>query len=114
MGTVDDYLAGLDEGSRDAFGQVLAAALELVPDAEQGTGYGMPALRYRGRPLLGFRAAQAHLSVFPFSATAVETAAPQLAGFDLTKGTVRFSAAKPLPRQAVAALVRARMVEIGD
>ena len=34
----------------------------LVPEAEDGTSYGVPAFIYAGRPLLGFRAAKKHLS----------------------------------------------------
>ena len=44
MGTVDDYLAGLDETSRAAFERVRDIALQVVPDAEQGTSYGVAAL----------------------------------------------------------------------
>jgi uncharacterized protein YdhG (YjbR/CyaY superfamily) len=112
MGEIDDYLAALDEDSRAAFERVLATALALVPEAEQGSSYGMAALRYRGKPLLGFRAATGHLSVFPFSPAAVEASADTLVGFDRSKGTVRFTAAHPLPDAAVRALVQHRSGEI--
>jgi len=85
---------------------------ELVPDAEEGTSYGMPAFMYAGRPLLGFRAAQKHLSVFPFSPAAVEAVADQLAGFDLAKGTIRFTPDHPVPEAVLADLVRHREREI--
>ncbi|MFC7484978.1 iron chaperone [Luedemannella flava] len=65
-----------------------------------------------GKPLLGFKAARAHLSVYPFSPQAVAAARAELDGFDLAKGTVRFTAAKPLPDGAVRTLVRARLAEI--
>lgn len=29
--------------------------------------YGLPAIKYKNRPLLGFRASKNHLSVFPFA-----------------------------------------------
>jgi uncharacterized protein YdhG (YjbR/CyaY superfamily) len=85
---------------------------ELVPDAEEGTSYGMPAFMYAGRPLLGFRAAQKHLSVFPFSPAAVAAVADQLAGFDLAKGTIRFTPDHPVPEAVLADLVRHREREI--
>lgn len=112
MGTVDAYLDGLDRPAREAYARVVEVALEEAPGAGQGTSYGMAALLHRGKPLLGFRAARGHLSLFPFSPAAVEAAAGLLAGFALSKGTVRFDAAVPPPDDAVRALVRARLAEI--
>jgi uncharacterized protein YdhG (YjbR/CyaY superfamily) len=110
--TVDDLLARLDERSRAAFERVRDLAMDVVPDAEQGTSYGMAALRYRGKPLLGFNTAAKHLAVYPFSPLAVDAVRDQLEGFDVFPGTVRFTADHPLPEQAVRDLVRARRDEI--
>ena len=52
MGTVDDYLADLDPADAAVISHVYAVARQAVPDAEQGIGYGMPALTYRGKALL--------------------------------------------------------------
>ena len=112
VGTVDEYLAGVDEPDEAALGRVLAVAMEEAPEAEQSTSYGMPALRYRGKPLLGFQAATKHLAVYPFSPAAVAAVREQLSGASLSKGTVRFTAEAPLPDQAIRDLVRARRNEI--
>jgi uncharacterized protein YdhG (YjbR/CyaY superfamily) len=109
---VDDYFAGLDEAARIAFEHVRQLAMTVAPDAEGGTSYGMAALRYRGKPLLGFRESAGHLSVFPFSPAAIDAVRDRLAGFSLSKGTVRFTAAAPLPDDVVLDLVRHRMAEI--
>ena len=75
----------------------------------------MPAFKYRQRPLLGFQASKNHLSVFPFSPEAIEAARAELTGFDLSKGTVRFTAENPIPDSALHVLVRHRVREIeGD
>ena len=68
----------------------------------------MPAFILAGRPLFGFRAARAHLSVFPFSPAAIEAVADRLVGFDVSKGTVRFTPDRPLPDDVIAELVRQR------
>ena len=85
---------------------------DVAPDAEEGKSYGMPAFLYAGRPLLGFRSAKNHLSVFPFSPEAIEAVKNRLSGFNLSKGTVRFSAEKPIPEDVLTDLVRARKQEI--
>ena len=78
MADVEDYLATLGADDRAAFARVVAVVRELAPDAEEGTSYGMAALRWQGKPLLGLRAAAKHLAVFPFSPQAVEAASDLL------------------------------------
>ena len=72
----------------------------------------MPAFKYEQRPLLGFKASKNHLSVFPFSPGAIDAARDSLTGFDLAKGTVRFTPEQPLPEAALEQLLRHRLTEI--
>lgn len=113
MSPIDEYLAGLPPAQRDALTAVCLAVREVAPDAEEGTSYGVPAFLVGGRPLLGLRAAKAHLSLFPFSPAAVDAVRDRLDGFDLAKGTIRFTPGRPVPRDVVADLVRARLHELG-
>lgn len=112
MGTISDYLAELAPDQREALQHVVDIARRVAPDAEEGTSYGMPALRLGGRPLVGFTAAAKHLSVFPFSPAVVEAVAPDLDGFALSKGTIRFTASQPLPDDVVERVVRLRRAEL--
>jgi uncharacterized protein YdhG (YjbR/CyaY superfamily) len=112
VGAVDDFLEELDAAPREAFGHIVELATAVVPSAEQGTSYGLPALTYRGRPLLGFRVARRHLSIFPFSAAVVDGVRERLPGFDLSKGTIRFTADEPLPDEVVREIVRLRAAEL--
>jgi len=112
MGTVDDYLSGLDAADADAVRHVYDVAREVVDDAEQGTGYGMPALVHRGKPLLSVMRTAKHIGVYPFSPAAVDAARDLLPGYDLDKGTIRFQPDRPLPDDAVRALVAARRDQI--
>jgi len=74
----------------------------------------MAALMYKSSPLLGFRAAKNHLSIFPFSSEAVDAVRDQLRAFHLSKGTVRFTTETPLPEQAVHEMLRHRVAEIDE
>ncbi|MFD6247104.1 hypothetical protein [Streptomyces roseolus] len=64
MTEAEEYFDGLDAASRDAFRRIRAIAPRVAPD---GRSYGMAGLRHGGKPLLGFRAAQEHVSTHPFS-----------------------------------------------
>jgi uncharacterized protein YdhG (YjbR/CyaY superfamily) len=112
MSAMDDYLGGLPPAQKAALARVRAVVAGVAPEAEEGVSYGMPAFIYAGRPLLGFRAAKRHLSVFPFSPAAVQTVEDRLSGFHLSKGTIRFSPESPLPEDVLADVVRARKQEI--
>lgn len=112
MGTIDDYLTDLDAGDRAVIERVYDIARELVPEAEQGKGYGMPALTYRGKPLIAVMRAKQHIGVYPFSPASIGAASAALAGFDTAKGTVRFQPEAPLPADAIRTLVLARKDEI--
>jgi uncharacterized protein YdhG (YjbR/CyaY superfamily) len=114
MGSVDEYLGTLDGATRSAYRHIHDVAVAEVPDADQGTSYGMAALIYRGKPLLGFKAARDHLSLFPFSPSAVDAVRGALDGYDVSKGTIRFAAEHPLPDDVVRLLVRSRAAEIAS
>lgn len=112
MGTVDDALAAFPPDDRAALQRVIDVARRVAPDAEDGVSYGLPALRVAGKPLIGVSRAAKHLSVYPFSPAAVDAVRDALDGFGVAKGTVRFTAERPLPDDVVERLVAARLAEI--
>jgi uncharacterized protein YdhG (YjbR/CyaY superfamily) len=112
VSAVDEYFEGLDAPTRAVFEHIRALVKGIAPEAEDSWSYGMAALRYKRRPLLGFRTTKDHLSVFPFSPKAVEAVRDKLAGYELSKGTIRFTVAEPLPDEAVRDMVRFRVEEI--
>ena len=113
MSEVADYLASLDDtATRAAVEHVYELARREVPDATEGRSYGMAALRYRGRPLVASVATKNHLSVFPFSPPVVDAVASELEGFDMSKGTIRFTTASPIPDGVLKRIVTLRRDEI--
>jgi uncharacterized protein YdhG (YjbR/CyaY superfamily) len=112
VSAVAEYFEGLDAPTRAAFEHIRALVREIAPEAEDSWSYGMAALRYKRRPVLGFRTAKDHLSVFPYSPEAVDAVRDKLTAYELSKGTIRFTVAKPLPDEVVRDLVRFRVEEI--
>ena len=114
MGTIDDSLADLDADDASLIGHVYDVARTEVADTEQGKGYGMPALVYRGKPLLSVMRAKKHIGVYPFSPAAIDDVAARglLDGVDTAKGTIRFQPDAPLSDDAIRALVIARRSQI--
>jgi uncharacterized protein YdhG (YjbR/CyaY superfamily) len=112
MSSFDEYLAAVPDAQRAAIERIRQFVRRTVPEAEEATSYGMPAFKYNKRPLLGFRASKNHLSLFPFSPEAINAARDALAGFELAKGTVRFTPDRPVPEAALERLLRHRLLEI--
>ncbi|MFE6997401.1 iron chaperone [Microbacterium sp. NPDC057659] len=114
MGTVDDYLSGLEPADRAVIAHVYEIARAAASETEQGTSYGMPALMHRGKALISVMRTKKHIAVYPFSGRVPEVVADALQGFDHDKGTIRFQPEHPLPDDAIRAIVAARIAEIDD
>jgi uncharacterized protein YdhG (YjbR/CyaY superfamily) len=109
---VDEYLESLDPESRAAFGRIRTLVTEVAPDVRQGTSYGVPALMFQGKPLLGFHAGKTFLSVYPYSGDVVTALRARVPGLETTSGSVHFTADEPLPDDAIRVLVDLRIAEI--
>ena len=112
MGTIDEYLTTLDPADTEVVGHAYDVARRVVPEAEQGLGYGMPALTYKGKSLLSVMRTKQHFGIYPFSARVVETSEDLLEGVDHAKGSIRCAPGSFLSDEALAELVSRRKNEI--
>lgn len=114
MSTFDDYLATLAPGpDRDLYEHVLGVVRAELPDAEEGTAYGMPAWKVAGKGVFSVMRTRSFLSLYPFSGRTLTTLAEQVAGFEQTKGSLHFTPAHPVSDDLVRLIVRTRLAEIG-
>jgi uncharacterized protein YdhG (YjbR/CyaY superfamily) len=109
---IDATLASLPTDQREALTALRTTIAAAAPDAVEGISYGAPAFRYRGRPLVSYHAARTHCSFFPMSPDVLDDVRPELTGFDTARGTIRFTPERPIPRELVARIVRARVAQL--
>jgi uncharacterized protein YdhG (YjbR/CyaY superfamily) len=64
---IDQYLDALKEPKRTTLARLRQTILEILPAAEQGISYGVPAFKVRGKTIAGFAAFKDHLSYLPHS-----------------------------------------------
>ena len=108
---IDHYLAELEDPKRAALQHLRTSILRVVPDAEEGLSYGMPAFRVRGKTIAGFAAFKNHLTYVPHSGSVLGRLRDELAGYSMTKGALRFGVDAPLPDELVEKLVSLRLRE---
>ena len=111
QGTADTkaYLAGLPVEQRKVLQSLRKQILTAVPGIEEHFGYGVPAFKYKGHPVVYIGAAKAHCALY---GSVPRGFAEQLKDFDVSKGTIRFTPEKPLPEEVVKAIVREKCAEI--
>ena len=108
---MDEYLARVPEPARGALNKVRAAIRSVVPpETSEGISYGIPAFHYQGW-LVWYAAFANHCSLFPLNSALAEMFKDELKGFQTSKGTLRFTADKPLPAALVKKLVKARIAQ---
>ena len=108
---IDQILSSLPDDKRAALQALRQTIASAAPDAVEGISYGLPAFRYRGRPLVSYNASTGHCAFFPMSPAVLDRHRDELTGFDMAKGTIRFSPDRPIPAEIVSAIVRERMAE---
>jgi uncharacterized protein YdhG (YjbR/CyaY superfamily) len=110
---IDAYVGALEEPKRGTLEALRKSILDVVPDAEQGISYGMPAFKVRGKTVAGFAAFKNHLSYLPHSGSVLARLGDDVAGYETSKGSLRFAIDEPLPASLVRKLVETRLTELG-
>lgn len=107
MTDVDIYLSKLSGDNQKALQHFCNIVRSTVPDATETTSYGLPTFNYKGKYLIAFAQFTQHLGMYPGAEAIVQFDA-ELAGFSLSKGTIRFTPDHPLPDDLVIKIIRTR------
>ena len=107
--TTDEYIASFPQNVQTALQQIRQAIKDAAPQAREVISYNMPAFKQDGI-LVWFAAFKNHIGFFP-KVSAMEAFKEQLAGYQTSKGTIRFPLDKPIPIGLVKDIVRFRLKE---
>jgi uncharacterized protein YdhG (YjbR/CyaY superfamily) len=107
---VDAYLAAAPKEARAALVRLRHTIRAAAPKATEVISYQIPTFRLHGH-LVGFAAFETHCTFHVMSTSVMRAHAAELKGYQTGKGSIRFSAEKPLPAALVKKLVKARIDE---
>ena len=108
---IDRYLSGLEEPKRTTLEEMRRRVLRVIPHAEQGISYGVPAFRVDGRVVAGLAAFTSHLSYLPHSGSVLAKLAAKTRGYRQTKSALHFAVDTPLPQDLVKDLIEVKLRE---
>jgi uncharacterized protein YdhG (YjbR/CyaY superfamily) len=112
MTVIDDYLTTVEPTKRKALERIRTLAKQIVPGAEEAISYGMPALKYHGKPFLGFDAHKQHIGIYPYSGQVIETLKDQLHDYGFSKGAIRVPLNHPISEELLKQIIHLRLKQI--
>jgi len=108
--SIDEYIADFPEEIQSLLNQVRSTIKQAAPDAEESIGYGMPAYKLHGRPLVYFAAFKNHIGFYA-TPTGHAEFAKELSKYKQGKGSVQFPIDQPMPLKLIAQIVEFRVIE---
>jgi uncharacterized protein YdhG (YjbR/CyaY superfamily) len=112
-GNVDDYISDFPEAIQSVLEEIRDTIRKAAPDALEMISYGIPAFKFKGKPLVYFAAFKNHIGFYP-TPTGVEEFEKELSVYKQGKGSVQFPLDKPMPLKLIGKIVKFRMGKIGN
>lgn len=106
---IDQYLDDLEEPKKTTLTRLRQTILDILPEADQGISYGVPAFKVGGKTIAGFAAFKNHLSYLPHSGSVFPQLSAELEGYSTSPGALRFGVDEPLPAPLVRKLIATRL-----
>lgn len=108
--TIDEYILDFPDEVQALLNQVRSTIKLAAPDAEESIGYGMPAYKTYGKPLVYFAGFKNHIGFYA-TPTGHAEFAKELSKYKQGKGSVQFPIDQPMPLELIFQMVEFRVIE---
>jgi uncharacterized protein YdhG (YjbR/CyaY superfamily) len=105
---VDEYIAQFPDEIKKLLFEMRKIIRNAAPNAEESMGYGMPAYKTNGKPLVYFAAFKSHIGFYA-TPTGHSEFAKELSNYKQGKGSVQFPINEPLPYDLIKRIVEFRV-----
>ena len=112
--SVDEYIAAQPAAVRRVLERVRTTIRKAVPRAEEVISYQIPAYKLHGRPVLYFAGWAEHYALYPGGGRIGDALGDDLARYKVSKGTIRFPLADPVPVRLIARIAKLRAKQVAD
>ena len=112
--TVDQYIALQPQAVQRALKRVRSTIRKALPQAEEVISYQIPAYKLHGRVVLYFAGWTQHYSLYPSNDRLVAAFKDALAGYEISKGTIRFPLSEPVPVKLIERIAKFRAKQVTE
>ena len=112
--SVDEYIAAQPASARPVLERVRAIIRKALPDAEEVISYQIAAYKVGGERVIYLAGWKEHFSLYPTTAPLVAAFGDALAGYAMSKGTIRFPLDGPVPVRLIARIAKFRAREAAE
>jgi uncharacterized protein YdhG (YjbR/CyaY superfamily) len=112
--SVDEYIASRPQAVQDALKRVRSIIRKALPDADEVISYQIPAYKMHGTAALYFAGWKQHYSLYPVGEPLRAAFKAELAPYVVSKGTIRFPLAEPVPVKLIERIAKFRAKEVAE
>ena len=112
--SVDQYIAAQPEQLQSILARVRSTIRKALPLAEEVISYQIPAYKVQGRPSIYFAGWKQHYSLYPAGPELLAAFKDELAGYEISKGTIRFPLSLPVPEELIERIAKFRAKEAAE
>jgi uncharacterized protein YdhG (YjbR/CyaY superfamily) len=109
MSETDKYFSNL--AGREYYDHLRDLVLEMAPESKETMAYGIPTFNFKGKNIMHFGAFKDHMSLFPGGV--VDNYKEELKDFKVSKGTIQFTADKPVPDELIKRMLKDNLERYG-
>lgn len=107
--SIDEYIVNFPQEVQLKLKELRKTIKASAPGVQEKISYQMPAFTLNGN-LVYFAAYKKHIGFYPTS-SGINTFKNELAGYESSKGTIKFPLDKPLPLELIKRIVKFRVAE---
>ena len=108
---VNEYIKQAPKEYQAILLAVREIVINTVPQAQEMISYGIPAYKYKDKPLFYFAAMKGHLGLYPTSGP-IKALEKDLKDFSTSKGCMRVPWNNKIPKTIIVKLLKQRIKEI--
>jgi uncharacterized protein YdhG (YjbR/CyaY superfamily) len=105
--TIDEYLDSFHQDLKNKLQILRSTIQEAAPDSTEAICYQMPTFKFNGN-LVHFAAYKSHIGFYP-GPSAILAFVDELAPYNLSKGTIRFTIEDEIPLNLIVRIVKFRV-----